>query len=348
MGALAVIPALAFTHIWRRGEELETRKSQLSLGPTYGLFLAGLLIAAPAWAAPAMALIASVPLLALYARRDSATLTIMPWVSAAIAWLALGLTPDHAAELTQLGPVPQAVDMLRALVRWMSEATIFLGLAWLGRSALSRRLGEAGGVILIYGAIAQAVPSTPLAWIAAAGAIALYLWNADRKDARGTALAIAGLWSFVPFAQWLDAGVGSVIGDPFLVISAVTPKDLALKFAPVALAIAVILRRGAVVGVGVGVGVQAEAAFAIAPSVIAVVAGQSLFKLLFAVGSPSVFVEYGMAEYSVWQWLLLICALGAARLFPSPKAGVNCAGPRWGRIDTFRVFHRDFAQSIMG
>ncbi|NRB36701.1 MAG: DUF2339 domain-containing protein [Rhodobacteraceae bacterium] len=313
VGVLAAIPALAFTHIWRSGEELETRKSLVLLGTAYGLFLAGLFIAAPAWAAPVMGLIASVSLLALYARRDSAALTIMAWVSAATAWLALGVTPDHAAELTQLGPVPQAVDMLRALVRWMSVATIFLGLAWLGRSALSRGVGEAGGVILIYGAIAQAVPSMPLAWIAAAGAIALYLWNAGRKAAWGTALTIAGLWSFVPFAQWLDAGVGSVIGDPFLVISAVTPKDLALKFAPVALAIAVILRRGA------GVGVQAKAAFAIALGVIAVVAGHSLFKLLFAVGSPSVFVEYGMAERSAWQWLLLICALGAARLFPSPK-----------------------------
>ncbi|MEM7700752.1 MAG: DUF2339 domain-containing protein [Pseudomonadota bacterium] len=307
VGALAMLPTAAFALVWRRGQEDETRTSLILLAPAYGLLFASLIILTPAWLGPVMALFASLPLIAIYWQREGVAMSVMAWASAVVAIFALSLTPEFVVELSQLGEIAKSVDTPRAALRWVSVAAVFVVMAVIGRSGLSRSLGEAAGVALLYGVIAQIVPSTPLAWIAALAAVGLHFWKPERFCALGTALAIAALWSFVPLGEWALAGVLALVGEPFQAGSAVSLTDLTVRVAPVAAAIAAIVWNGR------GLPREAMAGLCVAFGLIALVIVHSLYKQVFGINSMLAFTQSGMAERTIWQVALALSAYGVTQ-----------------------------------
>ncbi|MEX0341723.1 MAG: DUF2339 domain-containing protein [Erythrobacter sp.] len=309
VGGLAVLPTAAFVFIWKRGQENETRTSLILLAPAYGLFFASLIILAPAWLGPVMALVASLPIIVLYGKRESVALSVMAWASAIAAILTLAVTPEFLVELTHLGNLAEPTDALRASLRWLSVAAIVLTMAVIGRSGLSRGVGEATSVVLLYGVIAQIAPSDPLAWIAALAAVGLYFWKPERFAAWGMALAIAASWAIVPIVEWALAGALAVAGDPFRASSAVSLIDLAMRVAPVASAIAALVWRG------MGLPSTVKAGPALALGLIAIVITHSLYKQAFGINSMLAFAHSGMAERTIWQAALVLAAYAGAQFW---------------------------------
>lgn len=302
---LALLPAIAFAIMWKRGEEGDTRMALTLLAPAWLLAFASLLLFTASWTAPVMALLASLPLIWCYHARDAKALHIAVWTSAAITTLMLIVTPDFAAELTRLGDLPEPVASAQAVLRWTAVAALFTIMAVIGRDQIAQRVGEGLGVILVYGTVAQIAPTFVLAWLAAASAIGLYLWRPEREAAWGTALAIAGAWAFIPIAEWIVAGSEALIGYPFQASSAISPSDMGSRLAPLAIALGAILWRA-------GKRLEAFKIYSLlALGSIALVIAHSLYKQVFDINSPFAFELYGMGERTVWQALLMIGAYGA-------------------------------------
>lgn len=311
IAGLALLPAAGFALLWRRGQEGETRAALVLLAPAALLAFGAMLLVTPAWFAPLAALAASAPLLWCEMRRHAPALPIAAWAGAIVTLLALAVTPSFAREITQLGDPAAPVDTLRAVLRWTAAVAPFAALAIIARSTTARSIAEAVAVVLGYGVMAQVVPSAALAWLAASGAIALFLTTPKRIASWATALAIAAVWSLVPLAKWTGAGTLALLGEPFLAGFAVPPRDLALRIAPLAAALAVVW------GKGQGLRAEARAAMLLALGLLGAVALHSLFKQVFAIISLPAFAQYGMAERSIWQAVLLGAAFAAGRWLPA-------------------------------
>lgn len=310
MAGLALLPAAAFAVLWRREEQAETRKALVLLAPAALLAFAALLLLTPAWTAPLMAVVVAAPLLWCHERRDALALHSAAWAGAAVTLIALSVTPAFMQELTQLGDLPEPGDMLRAAVRWTAATAPFAAMALIARQAPPRQVGEAFAAALLYGVIAQIVPSAPLAWIAAAGAIALFIAVPGRVAAWTSALAIAAAWTLMPVAGWATAGLLALVGEPFLLAGAIAPADLALRIAPFAAGLGVLVWKGADRSAGMRI------AALIGLGIIAAFALHSLYKQVFGISSLFQFEHYGMGERSIWQALLVLAAYAAHERLP--------------------------------
>lgn len=309
--SLAMLPGAAFALLWRRGQEGQTREVLVVMAPAALLVFAALLLVTPAWLAPVMALVVTGPLLWCHARRDAPALHGAAWAGAATTGLALMVTPGFAQEFTQLGDGPQPVDILRAVVRWAAAAAGFGAMAVITRRTPARHVGEVFAALLGYGVIAQAVPSAPLAWIAAAGTIGLFLTHRARVAAWSTGLAIAAAWALVPLAGWVSAGGLALVGDPFMATAAIAPTALVLRIAPLWAALAVLWWKG------VDLRSDWRAALLLALGVIGGIVLHSLYKQLFGITSLFGFEHRAMGERSVWQALLVAGAFGAGQSLPA-------------------------------
>ncbi len=310
VAALALFPAVGFAFLWKRQQERETQSALILLAPAALLAFAALLLLTPPWLAPVMAVIASVPLLWCFWKREARALYIAVLGSCLVTVLALVVTPEFLNELTQLGNQPEPVETVQAMLRWLAVCALFCAMAAIGRDTISRGIGEAMGVALLYGAIAHAVPSPPLAWIAAIAAIALHAWRAERYAAWATALVISGAWALAPAVQWGMAGALAVIGDPFQAGSAIAPLDIALRMLPVTAGLAAIAwtgreRNG-----------MLSAALACVLFAVTVLIVHSLYKQVFGITSLLAFERYGMGERTVWQAALMLLAYGASQHLP--------------------------------
>ena len=304
MAGLALLPVAAFASMWRRGDESNTRASLMLLASAAALTFAALLLITPAWLAPVMALAVCAPLLLCYWRRSAVALHIAAWFSAAVVLITLIVTPGIGGEFSHLGDSPSDTDIFRAALRWIAAATPFAIMAFIGRGALSLRIGEGIAVALLYGVIAQILPSAPLAWIAALAAMAMIVWQPGRSAAWAAALTISGLWALEPLATWAIAGALAILGEPFLLESAITPADLALRVLPFAACFGLLFVRGK------DSRIELRAPAALATGILAAIILHSLYKQLFGIGSLLHFEFYGMGERTVWQGALLLAAYG--------------------------------------
>ncbi|WP_108790175.1 DUF2339 domain-containing protein [Erythrobacter sp. Alg231-14] len=304
LAGLSALPVIGFAMMWRRDEELETRKSLGLIISGAALAFAALLLLTPAWIAPVMATIVAAPILWCNWRREVVSVTIAAWASAATVIIALLVTPDFANEITQIGDAHVAIDMARAALRWAAAALPFVCLALISRSAAGIGVAEAFAVALIYAAIAQIVPSAALAWIAAIGAIGLFIGQSARISAWTTASVIAGLWAFLPMATWGTTGLMAVLGEPFLLEGAITPMDLALRVLPIGACLAVFYAKGQGRRVEF---ISSMLAFLI---ILTVAMVHSLYKQAFSIATLFEFEHYAMGERTVWQAALLLVAYG--------------------------------------
>ena len=305
LAALAIFPAAGFAIMWQRGEQSETRRVLPLITAAWLLLFGALLLLTTAWLAPVMAVAVSAPLLWCHWSREALALQIGAWMSAAAVVIALAVTPGFMSEISQLGDTPDLTNLGQALLRWGASVLPFACLAISGRNKLTLGAGEAITVALVYGTIAQVMPSASLAWIAAAGAIALCVWQPARSAAWATALGISGIWAFEPFGTWAMAGVFALFGDPFLTSSAISVPDLALRILPLgaALGMAVWNLRDRQLSI--------VTAIVVVLGILATAALHSLYKQIFGISSPLAFEIYGMAERSIWQASLLFAAYAA-------------------------------------
>lgn len=311
MAGLALLPGAAFALLWQRREEGETRKALILLAPAALLVFVALLLISPAWLAPVMALAVSAALLWCFAKRDAVALHSAAWASAAVTAAALIVTPAFTQEATQLGDLPIAVDILRAVVRWAAAAVPFAAMAMIARRKSARGVAEVFAVALFYGLIAQLVPSAPLAWIAAAGAIGLFVAQPARTAAWTCALAITAAWTLVPVAGWASAGGLALFGEPFLATSAIAPIDLALRLLAFAATLSVLFWKGQ------DRRIDFRAAVLTGLGITGAIMLHSLYKQVFGIASLFQFEHYGMGERSIWQALLMLAAYGAGQRLPA-------------------------------
>jgi uncharacterized membrane protein len=330
--ALALIPAVAFVVLWRRGEERLTRQALTVLAPAATLLFGALLLVSPVWLAPVMALAATMPLLWCEARREAPALHAAAWAGGATVVIALALTPAFVAELTQLGDLEKPVDTFRAVLRWAAAATPFAAMAVIARPAPSRAVGEALAVALGYGLLAQVLPSVALAWTAGAASIGLFLAMPQRMVAWTTALAIAAAWSLVPLAGWLTGGLLALVGEPFMATSAVKPLDLALRVAPLLSVLAVMVWKGR------SLRLEVRAGALLGLGVIGTIALHSLYKQVFAITSLFQLEHYGMGERSIWQAVLVAAAYGAGQGLPAGLRRPVALGLSGAALAHFAVF----------
>ena len=310
LAGLALVPAIGFAVKWNRKEQDQTRDALILLAPAPMLAFAALLLVSPAWMAPIMAMLVTAALIALYWKRDALAVHASSWAAAAVTVISLVVTPDYISELSHLGETEQTIDTLRAVLRWGASALPFAAMALIGRHAIAGGVGEGFAVALLYGLIAQIVPSEPLAWIAAVAAMAIFLFQHQRTAASATALTIAGLWTLLPLAQWAEAGMMALVGIPFLADAAISPSDIALKLLPFAAVLSVIWWKGEDFRSDI------RATILLTLGIIAAIALHSLYKLAFGITSLFQFEHYGMGERTVWQAALLLAAYGAQAYLP--------------------------------
>lgn len=317
--ALAAFPLVA---AWRTTRAEGAVDFAWLLGSGLALVYGALLLSTPGWGAPLLAL----PVLALPAwllRKDGdAALATLLWAGAAAGLLVLVGTPHFLSEALKLADGGEPAPPLRGLLRWAAAALPFVALALLERRDAWRRGAEALAALLVYGALAQVLPAEALAWCAAALAVAL-AWRAPaRVMARLTLLAIALLWALDPLGEWLGAGALALVGEPFMLGDTPGWREALAYLLPPAAALAALaglagLRLRAPVLPGTSWRAQGLAAG------LLLVVIHTLYKQVFAIDSLARFIEFGMAERTVWQ----IALLGAAGLAAAgvPRLGSNMA-----------------------
>jgi len=306
--ALALPPAIAARREWRLTDEAAP---VLPVASAAALVFAALLMLVPAWAAPLVAAPVALVLGWLAFRRPREALLNLAWVGALVTVGTLGATPDALAEGGRLADVPGETDWPRAVARWLATGLPFLALARIESRSSARIAADALAALLAYGALAEVVPADWLAWTAALGAVALCLALPRRAGGWGALLGVALAWTLVPFFEWTASGATALIGDPLLLDGVPDWRDVLLRLAPFVLAAGVAAWRN-----------RDEATiartFLVAAGIAALVAVHSLYKLVFAIGTPEDFIERGMAERTVWQ--VLLAGLGLALAWRGPEA----------------------------
>lgn len=307
--AIAMLPALATYLLWPARDEAVSRNGMIGMSAAaLGIAVAGL-IATPAWAAPLVLAAVTMGLIALGWTREDKPLVAIMWTGAVATFFSLGLVAGSEGEFQRLGGVGSEGDVLRSALRWAASASVFVALSLRKPMPVVTAIAEAAAVALSYGFLAQFVPGQALAWIAAAGAIALGLGQPNRISARSAAAVIAVLWTVEPVGIWMMHGIPALAGDPMLISGDLGWADITLRIIPgVAGAASLLLRspRDAAL-------VRAWARLAV--GIIAMIGAHIAYKQIFALDTEAGFVALGMAERTIWQALLLGTSIAIARRF---------------------------------
>ena len=252
---------------------------------------------APAWAdVPCVAAIAAA-LLALGRRAEDALVEASAWIlgGATLSGLVLqGIADGDVARA--LGVADVAAVPLRML-SWGVPALAAALFSRHGQMPRAAWLAPSAGVLLVYVAAAQAVPAAGLPVVAALLLAACLI----RREgaARGAALLPVLGWAAWPLGQWLCGAGLALTGTPLQADALPTVADTLLRLALPALVLPLALR--------------CENAWhrpaLIAASALGGIVAHTLYKQLFAIGSPDAFVTFGMAERTIWEALLALAAL---------------------------------------
>ena len=206
------------------------------------------------------------------------------------------------------------------LVEWGAMAALAAAFAWLARSAICgwrrnswRRSccnmhcrGSCPGDVepIIAPLILLGLAAAPLRLVPAM---------------TGAMLIVIG-WAFDPVLYWLTGAFSSILADPMFVTSVPAVDDALIK----------LLIPAALIGASLRLArmrlQDREWIFAAsAGTALAAIAAHSLYKQLFAIGSPEAFVAFGLAERTLWEALLLGSAAALWR-FGQGRAGAIVLG----------------------
>jgi uncharacterized membrane protein len=312
---LALIPAIAAWKLWPDHDQQAESEMLVALGATTLAMAAAGLYATPYWAAPLVLAALGMGLLGLVGRREDDALLGIPWIAGLASLAAMFWTAQAEIEFTRLvgdelrnilGSRDLASPMQSAL-RWFVPALLFAALSAFDFRKAGRVIGGVLAAALTYGAAAQLLPGEPLAWFAAASAIALAMALEQRRAPQVTMLAIASLWALPWALYWLGMGFVSLQGEPMTIASDVSMRDIALYLTPALVASAALtFRHRDWLSENIR---WAQRAIALLGLIITHV----MFKQVIMIGIGDRFVEYGLLERTIWEALLL--GAGAACLW---------------------------------
>ncbi len=329
---MALFPIAAFWLHWRASDGLDSRSTLILLGAAHSLSFSSLLLVTLAWAAPVVAAAVALPILALLWKRDAISLLIAGWAGIVVTMFSLMVTPAFETEVMRLGGGSDLAWRGAEVLRWVAAAIPLLAMAALRPAPVSRPIADGLAAAIIYGALAQIVPGETLAWIAALAALGLYLWQAGRFAAWATPLAIAGLWTAEPLAEWVFTGIAALIGIPFLADGALSLIEIGRQIAPFLLVAAFLAWRGGTLPREVKLG------FTIVCGLIGLVVVHSLYKQAWGIDSLLRFEWLGMGERSVWQAALVLAGLVLMQLPRSALTRVASAAAFTAAIMHFLLF----------
>ncbi|NNC60114.1 MAG: DUF2339 domain-containing protein [Erythrobacter sp.] len=274
----------------------------------------------PGWFAPVLAALVIGLWLAL--RRTDTSMVALLWAGAAIAVVALFVTPHFLDEAPQLVTESDGAPLAKALLRWAAAGVPLLVLCFLEGVVWRRRVAEAGAALLAYGLAAQLLPTDALAWASALAAIALFQARRERAGAIAAWTAIALGWAAAPFGQWLGAALESLVGTPILLFDLPSPFEAALHLLPAVATLAIVRFER------FSHGWQSLASHWLALP-LGLVVLHIFYRQLFAIETMTRFIDLGMAERTIWQAILLgfgwIAARGAGRFAGDPRAAAALA-----------------------
>ncbi|WP_394729958.1 DUF2339 domain-containing protein [Altererythrobacter sp. GH1-8] len=307
---LAIFPLAGAWKLWA---DEPARHSSMLLASGAALVLAALLLVTPVWLAGVMAsLVFGAVFYVSRVRMDGGALLVI-WGAAIASLLAMLVPVEINDEMPRLFGLSSELDQLRAGIRWAAALIPWAVLALFEHRQAARRSAEVLAALLVYGLVAQFLPSEALTWFAALAAIALWFWQHERVAGQVTLLAVAGLWAIAPVAAWLLAGIAALMGDPFLMQEAPNLQDIALRLAPFAIALGAMrlpVPRG-------NIDLDFDTRWLALPVSFVII--HALFKHVFDIDTVSRFVDFGVAERTIWQALLLASAFALTR--PLPRIG---------------------------
>ncbi len=300
--ALAAIPLTGAWLIRTRGP---MRDFASALGSGGLLVFIALALVTPSWMAPVMAAIVvmAIALLAHQRARGGAAggveLANLLWIGAFGVFVALTATPHIESEGARMvGLTGEEGSPWRALIRWLATALPFAAIAWIDTRKATRPIAEAVAAALLYAALAQVVPVVALVWVTAGLAVAAMLVMADRPAIQVSLATIAVLWAIPPLGEWLAAGLESLSGVPMFVDSVPDLRGILTRLLPAALALGTLRYSATPIR-----GIVLQARWLAVPFLL--IALHGLFKQIFAIETVTAFVNYGMAERTLWEALLL-------------------------------------------
>jgi uncharacterized membrane protein len=303
---LAFFPALgAWRHWPAREEDFAPGPFAMLASASVAAMLAGLL-ALPAWGAPMVTAVLSIPAFVLLRGRTDALPRALQ-LGIALSGLVLLLTTTVWTETRQLVIVSSKAPEWIFAVRWLAAALPFGLLLIDERNKGARRLSEILAAVLGYGAVAMLVPGGWLPTLIA-GAVLGIAWRTwQRGAAQATLLTLGALWATPSLFTWSVAAVEALTGAPFLMGDLPALSDTLRFVVPLALALAGALLLHAEVFA------RTRHASWLAAFALAIVTIHVVFKQAFGIADVAAFAEWGLAERTTWQALLALVALGLAK-----------------------------------
>lgn len=206
------------------------------------------------------------------------------------------------------------------LVEWGALAALAAAFAWLARLRYLRMAAQFLAPILLQYALSWIVPGRWEPIIAPLILLGLAAAPLRLVPAMTGAMLIVIGWAFDPVLYWLTGAFSSILADPMFVTSVPAVDDALIKLLIPAVLIGASLRLARM-------RLQdKEWIFAAsAGTALAAIAAHSLYKQLFAIGSPEAFVAFGLAERTLWEALLLGSAAALWR-FGQGRAGAIVLG----------------------
>ncbi|WP_309662199.1 DUF2339 domain-containing protein [Sphingomonas sp.] len=269
----------------------------------------------PAWSFSVAVAAIGFGLLHLGQAADGRRFEPVAWIFAAVGALVIPFTET----LNGLS-VPENLDALR----WVSLSGIAGLFAWRDGNRAARSIAQFLAPLFLCGGLSLIVAERVEPLIAPALLLAA-VWTGRRLANERLVPAMAAFAMLIlvsatwPLLTWSSAAADSLVGIPML-IGAVPHQEAALLKllipglfvgAAVALAYARLRPLERVIGLNLA-------------AILATIGAHSLYKQVFAIGSPEAFVALGLAERMIWE-LLLVSAAAVALKFADRRVAIGLA-----------------------
>jgi len=288
---------------WRNADRGKDARFAL-LGTVTAVLLAGAaLLLLPVWAAGVAIGVIGLGLLHLGQIADDRRFEPMAWVFAAAGVLAY--------------PYAQAIDGVNYAdtidaLHWALQAAIVTTFAWRGRFNFARGAAQFLAPAFVYFAATAVVPwrfeslIAPVLLVLTAG-IGRRLGERLLPALGASTLIIFG-WALGPWSDWSIDAVESLFGSPMLVpeVPEIEMAITHLLVSALAVAAAILIAKGLLRW-------SERTAGWTFVALLGAVGTHSLYKHVFAIATPEMFVSLGLAERTVWEVALAALAVVAWR-----------------------------------
>lgn len=286
--------ALGWKHAERRDD---ARFAILAIGSAFLAAFASSLILPPWLSGVGMAAI-GLTLLVLGRIAGDWRLEPASWLFAGAGLIDAGIFQTFALE-----------PVWKSMASWTALAALFGAYAWLARIRYLRMAAQFLAPVLLQYGLSWVVPGRWEPLIAPLILVVLAAMPVRLVPAMAGALLVVIGWAIEPVFFWLVNASGSILADPMFVTGVPPIEDTQIKLMGPALLI------GASLWLARGRLKDKEWRIAtVIGTTTAVIAMHSLYKHLYAIGSPEAFVAYGLVERTLWGALLLASAAALWRL----------------------------------